>query len=57
MEVFVEGDKIILQKYTPGCSLCGNTEQPLTPFINDKLICSTCTERIVQNNKKFLQQK
>ena len=31
LEIFVEGDRVILRKYAPSCIFCDNTEE-LTPF-------------------------
>ncbi len=40
LEVFVEGEDIILRKYQPGCVFCGETEN-LTVF-RDKQVCRDC---------------
>ena len=42
MEIFVEGNKIILQKYQPGCIFCGDIEN--TVDYKGKVICTTCLE-------------
>ena len=42
MEIFVENDKIILQKYEPGCIFCGNVED--TVEYKGKVVCSACLE-------------
>lgn len=44
MEVYVDGEEIILKKYIPGCAFCGNTEN--TVSYEDKNICKDCAERI-----------
>lgn len=44
VEIFVEGDKIILTKYNERCNFCGN-EGDLIEFKN-KLICRKCAEEI-----------
>ena len=44
VEFFVEGERIIMQKYVPGCIFCGNTES-LT-FFENKKVCSCCIKRI-----------
>ena len=44
MEFFVEGNRIIVTKYTEGCSLCGNSEN--LQNYRDKKLCSACIEAI-----------
>jgi transcriptional pleiotropic regulator of transition state genes len=41
LEIFVDGNQIILKKYTPGCFVCGSVET-LTASLKGKLICETC---------------
>lgn len=40
LEFFVDGDKIILRKYQPGCIFCGNTES--LQLFHGKHICTSC---------------
>lgn len=50
LEFFVDGDRIILRKYQPGCFFCGNTES-LQSF-HSKHICTTCitkASQLIQN--------
>ena len=44
VEIFVEGDKIILRKYAPDCIFCGNQDD-LVVF-KDKKICKSCLEEM-----------
>ncbi|OOR55300.1 AbrB/MazE/SpoVT family DNA-binding domain-containing protein [Bacillus mycoides] len=44
LEIFTDGDKIILRKYQPGCVICGETEN-VRDFKN-KNICSACVEEL-----------
>ena len=44
LEIFTEGDRIILQKYHPACVFCSNVENVV--YFNDKRICSECLEKI-----------
>ena len=44
LEVFVDGDDIILRKYQPGCIFCGATEGLLV--YRDKSLCPRCVEAI-----------
>lgn len=41
LEIFVEGDRIILQKYQPGCTLCGNVDDKLA-YVSGKAVCKKC---------------
>lgn len=42
LEIYIDGEKIILTKRTETCIVCGNTEQ-LTK-IKEKFICLNCLE-------------
>ena len=44
IEIFVEGDMIILRKYVPECILCGN-DNDLKNF-KGRLICRECINNI-----------
>ena len=44
LEIFVDGDHIILTKYQPSCIFCGNPDG-VVPF-EEKLICSKCIEKL-----------
>lgn len=44
VEIFVDGDKIILTKYTPYCSFCQSDER-VTEF-KGRNICKTCLAEI-----------
>ena len=44
VEIYVEGDKIILTKYHPSCSFCGS-EEGVVEFKNKK-ICHSCLNEI-----------
>ncbi|SFA91105.1 transcriptional pleiotropic regulator of transition state genes [Cohnella sp. OV330] len=37
MEIFVDGEQIVLRKYAPGCVFCGNTE--IAKTFEGKHIC------------------
>ncbi|WP_188068634.1 AbrB/MazE/SpoVT family DNA-binding domain-containing protein [Brevibacillus brevis] len=41
MEIFVNNNQIILQKYVPGCALCGSVEN-VQPHKSGKLVCKAC---------------
>jgi len=40
MEIFVDGERIILQKYAPGCTFCGNPDG--LKYIKGKPVCGEC---------------
>ncbi len=44
IEIFTEGDQIILRKYVPGCIFCGESNNLCT--FNGKQICESCAARI-----------
>lgn len=44
IEIYVDGDKIILKKYENSCLFCGGGEN-LTEF-KGKMICSSCLEEL-----------
>lgn len=44
LEMFTEGDRIILQKYTPACIFCDNTENVV--FFNGKRVCADCIKQM-----------
>lgn len=44
VEFYVDGDKIILEKYAPGCSFCGSLEDKV--LHKDIYVCKTCIEKL-----------
>lgn len=40
LEVYVDGESIILKKYEPGCVFCGDME--ITKVLRGKKICASC---------------
>ncbi len=40
LEIFTEGDTIVLRKYEPCCVLCGNVKNTIS--YKNKLICPDC---------------
>lgn len=45
MAIFVEGDRIILEKHRDACAICGETDENMVE-VDDRPICATCVERI-----------
>jgi len=56
LEIFVNGDQIILRKYAPGCVLCGETDAPIAPIYPDKLICTVCVDKAVRDQAKHARE-
>ena len=44
MEIYVDGNSIVLKKYEPNCIFCGNSKK-LVEF-GDKVICQKCADKI-----------
>lgn len=44
IEIFTDGDKIILKKYQPCCILCGSTSDNV--LLNEKRVCKICIEKL-----------
>lgn len=45
VEIFVDGESVVIQKYVPGCLFCGEHEG-LTEF-KGKLVCLDCTASLM----------
>ncbi len=44
VEIYIDGNKIILEKYQSSCIFCGGNDG-ITEF-NDKMICKACLESL-----------
>lgn len=44
LEIYVDGEKIILKKYEPACIFCGNADN--VRIYRDKNICTSCLEEM-----------
>ena len=44
VEMFIDGTKVVIQKYVPACIICGSLADVHT--IDDKNICDICVEKI-----------
>lgn len=49
MEIFTEGDNIILRKYEPACVFCSQVKHTIN--FKGKLICPTCIEMVRMEDK------
>ena len=48
LEIFVEGNTIVLKKYEPSCMFCGNALNVIS--YKDRNICSDCLEELKNFN-------
>ncbi|MBQ9783559.1 MAG: AbrB/MazE/SpoVT family DNA-binding domain-containing protein [Clostridia bacterium] len=46
IEIFIDEDKIVLQKYQPACLFCGRVEDIV--YFNGKRVCGACIEKMKQ---------
>jgi transcriptional pleiotropic regulator of transition state genes len=47
LEIYADGDKIILSEYEPGCVFCGERKDVI--YYKGKFICKECSEEIGGN--------
>lgn len=50
LEIYTDGNKIVMGEYQPGCALCGAVEEGLQ--VSGKIICGRCAKQISKNFKK-----
>lgn len=46
LEIFTDGDKIVLRKYEPQCIFCGNAES--VKVFKDKNVCEECLKSMAR---------
>ncbi len=44
LEIFTDGDKLVLKKYEPFCIFCGSSSHLVA--IDDKNVCAECVEKL-----------
>lgn len=44
LEIYVEGDKIILKKYNPSCIFCGSNDNIF--IYHEKNVCEACIDEL-----------
>lgn len=54
MEIFVEGERIILRKYNPACVFCGELDGAVT--FRGKLVCENCRTRLHEDMESLSNQ-
>ena len=40
LEIYVDGERIMLKKYEPACIFCGNAEN--VTYFKGKIVCNVC---------------
>jgi transcriptional pleiotropic regulator of transition state genes len=50
IEIFVDGEHIILKKYEPACNFCGSADN--IKHFQGKKVCSECVTAIYENIKE-----
>jgi AbrB family transcriptional regulator, transcriptional pleiotropic regulator of transition state genes len=50
IEIFVDGEQIILKKYAPACTFCGNAAD--VTYFKSKMVCKDCLNEIENAFKK-----
>lgn len=53
LEIYVDGEQIILKKYEPACIFCGDARDVIN--YKGKNICKKCLEEISNNIERFPQ--
>ena len=46
IEIYVDGDQVILKKYLPCCIFCGSKEELAT--YDDKYVCRSCRSKLAK---------
>ena len=46
IEIYVDGNSIVLKKYEPNCIFCGNSKSLIE--LNGKLVCSKCAQKLAK---------
>lgn len=46
VEIFTEGNMVVLRKYENSCCICGNSEMDGAEMLNDRMICADCIKVI-----------
>lgn len=54
VEIFVDGEKVVLKKYQPGCHVCAAVEGEMSHFYG-RLICDKCVKEISERAEQIMQ--
>ncbi len=52
MEIYTDGERVVLQKYEPGCVFCDNMDGVLLNYAGKK-ICSACIQNLREYAKRL----
>jgi transcriptional pleiotropic regulator of transition state genes len=47
LEIYVDGERVVLRKYEPACTFCGNAEG--VRQFKGKNVCPACTSQLAQS--------
>jgi len=47
LEIYVDGDCIVLKKYEPSCVFCGSSDN--ISYFHGKLVCKECAKELANN--------
>ncbi len=50
LEIYVDGERIILKKYEPACIFCGNAENVI--HFKEKIVCNNCLNELNRYSEK-----
>jgi transcriptional pleiotropic regulator of transition state genes len=55
LEIYVDGDLIILRKYEPACIFCGEAKDVIN--FKDKIMCSDCYKELSSGSAEFKSRR
>lgn len=50
LEIFIEGEQIVLKKYEPACIFCGVADEDEMIRHQNKNICKSCIEKLANDS-------
>ena len=50
LEIFTDGESIVLKSYKPGCIFCGEVNEPKN--LNGKLVCRECINKLTKGIRR-----
>lgn len=54
LEVFVEGDSVVLKKYYKSCGVCGKSDQ-LEEVYPERFVCRSCMKLIAGQEQRLVE--
>jgi len=55
LEIYVDGDLIILRKYEPACIFCGEAKDVVN--FKDKIICNVCLKELSEGSQDIKSRR